>query len=255
MNSTPARRCVVIVTGGGRGIGAATARLLGRQGADVVVNYRAAQAEADAVVADIAAAGGRAIAVAGDVAEEADVLRLFRACDDAFGPLTGLVNNAGLGGLKHRVEETDFAYTLRLMRVNLGGVILCTREAVRRMSIRTGGSGGAIVNVSSIGAVTGSPNAFTDYAATKGAVDSFTIGVAGETAGYGIRVNAVRPGMIDTDIHASSGMPDRVARHGAKMPIGRAGTAAEVAEIIVFLLSSRASYITGTIMNVAGGVR
>ncbi len=248
-------RQVVIVTGASRGIGAATARLLGRQGADVVVNYTQAEAAAAAVVADIASAGGRAIAVRADMAEEADIVRMFAACDDAFGPLTGLVNNAGIGGQKHRVEETVLDDMMRLLRVNLGGVILCTREAVRRMSKRLGGNGGAIVNVSSIGAVTGSPNAWTDYAATKGGVDTLTIGVATETVGYGIRVNGVRPGLIDTDIHASSGMPDRVARFAAKMPMGRAAQPEEVAEAIAFLLSYKASYITGTIVDVAGGVR
>ena len=248
-------RQVVIVTGASRGIGAATARLLGRQETDVVVNYASARLAAESVVRDIEAAGGRAIAVAGDVGEEGDVLRLFEACDTAFGKLTGLVNNAGVGGQKHRVEETVFDDMMRLLRVNLGGVILCTREAVKRMSTRLGGKGGAIVNVSSIGAVTGSPNAWTDYAAAKGGVDTLTIGVAAETAAYGIRVNGVRPGLIDTDIHAASGMADRVARFGAKMPIGRAAQPAEVAETIAFLLSDKASYVTGAILDVAGGVR
>ena len=247
-------RQVTIVTGGSRGIGAATARLLGREQGDVLVNYRAAAAQADAVVRDIIASGGRAIAVAGDVAEEADVLRLFAACEAAFGPPTGLVNNAGQTAPKHRVEQTDAEQMLRLLRTNLGGVLLCTREAVKRMSTRHGGRGGAIVNVSSIGATTGSPFAFTDYAATKGGVDTLTIGVAAETAGCGIRVNAVRPGMIDTDIHAAAGMPDRVARFGPSLPLGRAGSAEEVAEVIAFLLSDRASYVTGTIVDVSGGV-
>ena len=247
---------VVIVTGGSRGIGAATARLLGERKAAVVVNYRNAGAEADAVVRDIKAAGGDAIAVQGDMGTEADILSLFAETDRAFGPLTGLVNNAGIvGGQKRRIDAMTFDVAMDVMRVNVVGPLLCAREAIRRMSTRTGGKGGAIVNVSSLGALTGSPNAFIDYAASKGALDSMTLGLAAETADCGIRVNAVRPGLIDTEIHNDVGIPDRVKRFGPKMPIGRAGDAREVAEAIVWLLSDKASYITGDFINVTGGAR
>jgi NAD(P)-dependent dehydrogenase (short-subunit alcohol dehydrogenase family) len=247
---------IAIVTGGSRGIGAATARLLGSQGADVVVNYQSDRAAADAVVRDIAAAGGRGLAVAADVGKEADIVRLFAETDKAFGPLTALVNNAGtVGGERRFVEEMQFDRVLDLMRVNVVGALICAGEAVKRMSTRHGGKGGAIVNVSSIGATTGSPKMWIDYAASKGAMDTMTIGLAAETAGAGIRVNAVRPGLIDTEIHARAGQDDRVTRLGPKMPIGRAGSALEVAEAIVWLLSEKASYVTGAIIDVAGGVR
>jgi NAD(P)-dependent dehydrogenase (short-subunit alcohol dehydrogenase family) len=247
---------VVIVTGGSRGIGAATARLLGEQKASVVVNYRAAKEQADAVVRDIEASGGRAIAVQGDMGNEADIVRVFAETDRAFGPLTGLVNNAGVvGGQKRRIDSITFDGAMDVLRVNVAGPLMCAREAIRRMSTKTGGKGGAIVNVSSLGALTGSPNAFIDYAASKGALDTMTIGLAAETADCGIRVNAVRPGLIDTEIHDDVGIPDRVKRFGPKMPIGRAGDAREVAEAIVWLLSDRASYITGDFINVTGGAR
>jgi len=247
---------IVIVTGGSRGIGAATARLLGEERAAVAVNYRNARAEADAVVRDIEAAGGRAFAIQGDMGNEADILRVFAETDRAFGPLTGLVNNAGItGGSKRRIDAITFAGVMETMRVNLAGPLICAREAVRRMSTRSGGKGGAIVNVSSYGALTGSPGAFIDYAASKGALDTMTIGLAAETAGSGIRVNAVRPGLIDTEIHNDLGIPDRVKRFGPTMPVGRAGTAREVAEAIVWLLSDKASYVTGDFINVTGGAR
>ena len=247
---------IVLVTGGSRGIGAATARRLGREKASVVVNYRNATAEADAVVKDIEAAGGRAIAVQGDMGNETEILRVFAETDRAFGPLTGLVNNAGItGGQKRRIDAITYDGVMEVMRVNLAGPLLCAREAVRRMSTRNSGKGGAIVNVSSLGALTGSPNAFIDYAASKGALDTMTIGLAAETVGSGIRVNAVRPGLIDTDIHNDLGIPDRVKRFGPTMPIGRAGSAEEVAEAIVWLLSDKASYVTGEFINVTGGAR
>jgi len=247
---------VVIITGASRGIGAATARLLGEQKASVVVNYRAAKEQADSIVSDIGASGGRAMAVRGDMGNEADILRLFAEADRAFGPLTGLVNNAGIvGGQKRRIDAITFEGAMDVMRVNVAGPLLCAREAIRRMSTKSGGKGGAIVNVSSLGALTGSPNAFIDYAASKGALDTMTIGLAAETADCGIRVNAVRPGLIDTEIHNEVGIPDRVKRFGPKMPIGRAGEAREVAEAIVWLLSEKASYVTGDFINVTGGAR
>jgi NAD(P)-dependent dehydrogenase (short-subunit alcohol dehydrogenase family) len=247
---------IVIVTGASRGIGAATARLLGAEKASVVVNYRSDRAQADAVVKDIKGSGGDAFAVQGDVGNEEDVLRLFAETDKRFGPLTGLVNNAGItGGTKRRIETLTFAGIMETMRVNVAGQLLCAREAVKRMSTKNGGKGGAIVNVSSLGALTGSPNAFIDYAASKGALDTATIGLAAETVDCGIRVNAVRPGLIDTEIHDHIGIPDRVKRFGPKMPIGRAGEAEEVAEAIVWLLSEKASYVTGDFINVTGGAR
>jgi NAD(P)-dependent dehydrogenase (short-subunit alcohol dehydrogenase family) len=250
------RRKVVIVTGGSRGIGAATARLLGEQGAAVVVNYRAAEAEARAVVRDVRSLGGEAVAVRADVGIEADILCLFAETEAAFGAPTGIAINAGTtGGGKRRTETLSFEGIMATLRVNVAGPLICAREAVRRMSTKHGGRGGAIVFVSSYGALTGSPKAFVDYAASKGAVDTMTIGIASEVADCGVRVNAVRPGLIDTDIHANAGMPDRVARFGPEMPIGRAGRPEEVAEAIVWLLSDKASYVTGAILNVTGGAR
>lgn len=247
---------IVIITGASRGIGAATARLLGAKGFSVVVNYSNSEAAALEVVADVERSGGRAIAVKGDVGAEADVIHLFDQTQRVFGTPTGLVNNAGIvGPHKRRIEDMDVAIMTEVMRINVIGALLCAREAAKCMSTRHGGNGGVIVNVSSIGALTGSPFTFMDYAASKGAMDTFNQGLATELAAYGVRVNGVRPGLIDTDIHASAGMDDRVNKVGAKMPVGRAGSALEVAEVIAFLLSPASSYVTGSMVNVSGGVR
>lgn len=249
-------RQVIIVTGASRGIGAATARMLGRKKAAVVVNYVRDSVKAAEVARDIKASGGEALVVQGDMGNEADILRLFAETDRVFGTLTGLVNNAGgIGGQKRRLDAITYANIMEVMRINVAGPLLCAREAARRMSTKNGGKGGAIVNVSSYGALTGSPGAFIDYAASKGAVDTMTIGLAAETVGVGIRVNAVRPGLIDTDIHNDTGITDRVKRFGSTMPIGRAGTADEVAEAIVWLLSDKSAYVTGDFINVTGGAR
>ncbi len=244
---------VMIVTGGGRGIGAATARLAAARGYAVCVNYRADRASADALVADIAAAGGRAIAVAADVSQEADVKRLFATVDAQLGPLDALVNNAGILERQQRVEDVDAARLQRILAANVVGAFLCAREAVRRMSTRHGGRGGAIVNVSSAAARLGSPGEYVDYAASKGAVDTMTIGLSREVADEGIRVNAVRPGYIYTDMHASGGEPGRVDRIGPSLPMKRGGQASEVANAILWLLSDEASYATGTFIELAGG--
>ena len=245
----------LLITGGGRGIGAATARLAAKRGYPVCISYLSDKASAERVVQDIRDEGGTAIAVAGDVAVEKDVLHLFGSCDRSLGPLAALVNNAGIVTTASRVEAMSADRLQRMFSTNVVGAFLCAREAIRRMSTKSGGKGGAIVNVSSLGALTGSPNAFIDYAASKGALDTMTIGLAAETADCGIRVNAVRPGLIDTEIHNEVGIPNRVKRFGPKMPIGRAGDAREVAEAIVWLLSDRASYITGDFINVTGGAR
>ncbi|MGE0876158.1 MAG: SDR family oxidoreductase [Burkholderiales bacterium] len=244
---------VMIVTGGGRGIGAATARLAAQRGYAVCVNYRADRAAADAVVAGIAAAGGRAIAVAADVSQEADVKRLFATVDAQLGPLDALVNNAGILERQQRVEDVDAARLQRILAANVVGAFLCAREAVRRMSTKHGGRGGAIVNVSSAAARLGSPGEYVDYAASKGAVDTMTIGLSREVADEGIRVNAVRPGFIYTDMHASGGEPGRVDRIGPSLPMKRGGQASEVANAILWLLSDEASYATGTFIELAGG--
>jgi NAD(P)-dependent dehydrogenase (short-subunit alcohol dehydrogenase family) len=243
----------ILITGGGRGIGAATARLAADRGYAVCVNYRANRTAADAVVADIAARGGRAIAVRADVAAETDVVGLFATLDAELGPLTALVNNAGILETQTRVDRIDGARLSRIFATNVTGSFLCAREAVKRMSTAHGGTGGAIVNVSSRAAQLGAPGEYVDYAASKAALDALTIGLAKEVAGEGVRVNGVRAGIIYTDIHASGGEPGRVDRLGPQLPMKRGGEAIEVARAIIWLLSDEASYSTGTFIDVAGG--
>lgn len=243
---------VVIITGGSRGIGRATALCCAKRGFKVVVGYASNAAAADEVVAEIAASNGKAIAVKCDVGSEADILALFAAAD-AFGPLGALVNNAGIVGPTARVDEMSAERIQRMMAVNVTGSILCAREAVKRMSTRHGGKGGVIVNLSSVAAKLGSPNTYVDYAASKGAVDSFTVGLGHEVASEGIRVAAIRPGLIDTEIHASGGDPERAHRLSVNVPMKRVGRAEEIANAVVWLLSDEASYVTSAIIDVSGG--
>lgn len=243
----------ILITGGGRGIGAACARLAAQRGYAVAINYQSNSAAADAVAAEIRAGGGRAITITADVSDEAAVERMFVRVDEEFGHLDALVNNAGIVDRAARVEDMTAARIDRMMRVNVTGAFLCAREAVRRMSKARGGQGGAIVNISSKAALLGSPNSYVDYAASKAAVETLTIGLAAETARDGIRVNALRPGLIDTEIHAVMGIPDRVARMGPSIPMGRAGTPEEVAQGVLWLLSDEAAYVTGTFLDVTGG--
>ena len=250
---TSSARRVLLVTGGSRGIGAATVRLAAARGYDVCVNYRSDAAAAAQVVEAATRAGARAVAVQADVAVEADVVRLFAECDEHLGRLSALVNNAAILESQMRLDAMDAARIVRVFATNVTGAFLCAREAVRRMSTRYGGSGGAIVNVSSGASRMGSPGEYVDYAATKGALDTMTSGLSREVALEGIRVNAVRAGHIYTGLHASGGEPDRVERVKSQVPMGRGGQPEEIAHAILWLLSEDASYTTGAFLDVAGG--
>jgi len=243
----------LLITGGGRGIGAAVARQAAAQGWDVAVNAVRDLASAPGVPAEVRALGRRALAIQADVADEAAVRAMFDRVDAELGPLAALVNNAGVVDMAQRVDEMSLARWQRMFAINVQGTFLCTREALRRMSTRHGGRGGAIVNLSSAAARLGSPGQYVDYAAAKAAIDTFTLGVAREVAAESVRVNAVRPGIIDTEIHASGGPPDRAQRPAPQVPMQRAGTADEVAQAVVWLLSDHASYVTGSLMDVTGG--
>ncbi len=244
---------VLIITGASRGIGAATARIAGRSGYVVCVNYLKNKAAAKQIVEEINADGGRALAVGADISREEEVVKLFCTVDDKLGKISALVNNAGILETQMRIEDMNAARLNRVFLTNVIGSFLCAREAVKRMSTKNGGKGGAIVNVSSAAARLGSAGEYVDYAASKGAVDTFTRGLAQEVAEEGIRVNAVRPGVIDTDIHSSGGEPGRVERVKASIPMKRGGSAEEVAKAIMWLLSSESSYTTGSLLEVSGG--
>lgn len=244
---------IVLITGASRGIGAATALLAARHGWDVAVNYSNNAAAAHEVVQAVQALGRRAIAVQADVADEAQVLAMFARVDAELGRLSALVNNAGVVDRAQRLQDMDMARWQRMFAINVMGSFVCAREAVQRMSTANGGAGGSIVNVSSAASRLGAANQYVDYAASKAAMDTMTLGLAHEVASQGIRVNAVRPGLIETDIHASGGQPDRVARLSAGVPLGRGGTADEIAQAIYWLMSDLSSYSTGAIIDAAGG--
>lgn len=244
---------VVLVTGGGRGIGAATAKLLARQGYDVAVNFQSNVTAAQKVVREIEALGRKAIAVQGDVSKEADVARMFGAVDEHMGPLSGLVNNAGITGRIARLDEARTVDIQATMDINIVGALLCARAAVKRMSTKHGGKGGVIVNVSSVATTLGSPATYVWYAASKAAVDATTLGLGLEVAGEGIRVVGVAAGLTDTDLHAASGEPDRAKRLAAAVPMGRIAQPADIAEAIAWLMSDAAGYITATTLRVGGG--
>ena len=244
---------VLLVTGASRGIGAATALLAARQGWAVAVNYSQNAAAAEAIVKQIKAEGGQAVSIQADVGDEAQIKHLFTQVDTQLGRLTGFVNNAGVLDVALRVDEMGWERLERMMRINVIGAIVCAREAILRMSNKHGGKGGSIVNLSSVAARVGAPGQYVDYAASKGAIDTFNLGLAKEVAAEGIRVNAVRPGIIDTDIHASGGIPDRAKTMAPMIPMLRPGSADEVAQTIVWLLSDSASYVTGANVDVTGG--
>jgi|SRR5882762_9089633 len=246
-------RRAVIVTGASRGIGAAIASLLAANGFSVAVNFVANKDAADRVVRDITSIGGRAVAIQGDVAREEEILRLFEVAEHELGPIGGLVNNAAITGGFTRVEDLHTDAIAKVLAVNIAGTMLCSREAVRRMSVRRGGIGGSIVNISSVSARTGGAGEWVHYAASKGAIDTLTIGLAREVANEGIRVNAVAPGLIETDLHSANGAPDRLDRLASSVPMQRPGRPLEVAEGVLWLLSSAASYTTGTILEIGGG--
>jgi NAD(P)-dependent dehydrogenase (short-subunit alcohol dehydrogenase family) len=253
MSESQARSRSVLVTGGSRGIGAAVALACARAGWDVAINYTRDAGAAEKVAHEVRALGRRALPVQADVADEGAVLAMFARIDAELSPLGGLVNNAGVVDAMARVDQTSLARLQRMFAINVFGSFLCAREAVKRMSTKHGGAGGAIVNLSSVAAKLGGPGWYVDYAASKGAIDTFTVGLAREVAQEGIRVNAVRPGIIDTDIHASGGQPERAHQSAALIPMQRPGTADEVAEAVLWLLSDAARYTTGAVLDVSGG--
>jgi NAD(P)-dependent dehydrogenase (short-subunit alcohol dehydrogenase family) len=247
------RRPVVLITGASRGIGAATAQLAAGRGFDVAVNYKTDARSANAVIDAVKAQGRAGLAIQGDMGVEADIARMFETVDEKLGPPTHFVYNCGITGRASRLEDVDSATMREVVDVNVLGALIALRHAIRRMSKKRGGEGGAVVLISSMAATLGGPNEYIWYAASKGAIESMTVGLSRELAQDGIRVNAVSPGMIATEIHASGGMPDRLARLGPTLPMGRPGRPEEVAEAILFLLSDAASYITGTVLRVSGG--